>query len=139
MSRDLKQPPHPIVLFDGHCTFCDRSVQFIIARDTCALFRFAPVQSEVGRSLLVRHALPANHIDSLVLIEDDDHYIASTAALRIARRLRMPWPLFWVFIIVPRAIRDFVYMQFANRRYRWFGRTEHCAVPNADIRSRFLN
>jgi predicted DCC family thiol-disulfide oxidoreductase YuxK len=118
-----------VVLYDGVCGFCHSSVQFIIRRDPNRRFVFEPLQSEVGRSLAESHGIDALRLDGLVLIEDGVAYQKSTAALRIARRLRFPWPMLTAFLLVPRPIRDWLYDQFAKRRYRWFGKTDVCQLP----------
>jgi predicted DCC family thiol-disulfide oxidoreductase YuxK len=71
-------------------------------------------------------------------VEDGKVYTESTAALRIARQLRAPWPLAYAFIAVPRILRDTAYRYFARNRYRWFGQRDLCRVPTPDIRRRFL-
>ena len=65
-------------------------------------------------------------------------YTRSTAALRIARRLRFPWPLLYAFIIVPRPLRDLIYDFIARHRYRWFGKRDACMMPTPELRARFL-
>lgn len=75
-----------IILFDGVCNVCDRSVQFIIKHDPAFKFEFASLQSEIGKALFEKYRLP-NHIDSIVLIEEDAVYFKSTAALKIAKQL----------------------------------------------------
>ena len=94
----------PIVLFDGECGMCDRLVRWIIRRDRAAQFRFAPLQSPLGQTILTwfEHD-PA--IDSLVLVERERLSVYSTASLRIAKRLPLPWCLAWVFLLVPRPLR----------------------------------
>ena len=52
---------HPLVLFDGVCVFCNRSVNFVIAHDPAGRFRFAPLQSNLGQSLLDRFNLRARY------------------------------------------------------------------------------
>jgi len=128
-----------IVLFDGVCNFCNGSIRFIIARDRNSYFRFAPLQSELARQLLAEHKLQSNSMDSMVVIEGDRVWSRSTASLRIARRLRFPWPLlYYLFIAIPPILRDAIYDAFARRRYRWFGRTDSCPLPPASISARFL-
>ena len=124
----------PIILFDGVCNLCSGAVQFILDRDPRGRFRFASLQSGAARRLLGGESLP----ESIVLIEEGKTSRRSTAALRIARRLRFPWPLLYAFIVVPRPLRDFVYNWIARNRYRWFGRRETCLVPAPDLRNRFL-
>ncbi len=128
--------PHPVVLFDGVCNLCHGAVGFIIRRDPGGVFRFAPLQSAQGAALLGerRAGLP----DSLVLVEHGRVYTQSTAALRIARRLRQPWPLAAGLIVLPRALRDWVYAWVAGNRYRWFGRRAVCELPSPGAGDRFL-
>jgi len=128
-----------VVLFDGQCGFCQSSVQFVIRRDPNARFQFAPLQSEVGKSQALSHGIDAERLDGLILIEGGKAYEKSSAALRIAGRLKWPWPIFSMLRIIPRPVRDWCYDQFAKRRYRWFGRLDTCPIPNQDWRSRFLN
>jgi predicted DCC family thiol-disulfide oxidoreductase YuxK len=134
----------PVVLFDGVCNLCNSSVLFIIKRDRRGRFRFAALQSDAGASLLASSA-PAGPAgpalplpDSIVLVEDGCVLTQSTAALRIARRLRFPWPLLYALAIVPRPIRDLIYAWIARNRYRWFGRRDRCMVPTPELRARFL-
>jgi predicted DCC family thiol-disulfide oxidoreductase YuxK len=129
---------HVIVLFDGVCNFCNRSVNWIIRRDPRGLFRFAPLQSDAGGKLQREFGLDPNALDTLVMIEDGRAYVKSTAALRILRRVRSPWRVLYPLIVVPRAVRDFAYDWFARRRYRWFGKREECMVPSPGVRERFL-
>ncbi len=133
-------PNDAIVLFDGGCNLCNGSVLFIIDRDPGAYFRFAALQSDVGRDVLagVGRAIPAGDPDSIVLVENGRVYERSTAALRIVRRLRGAWKLAWLFVIVPRPLRDLVYRLVARNRYRWFGRTAECRIPPPALRSRLL-
>jgi len=127
-----------IVLFDGDCNFCDASVQFIIKRDPSTHFYFASLQSEIGQELLKKHMVPAE-VDSLVLVENDKAYIKSSAALRIAKKLDGLWHLLYIFILVPRKLRDYVYDFFSSNRIKWFGKKDdRCALPSPDVRKRFL-
>ena len=127
-----------VILFDGVCNLCNASVNFVIDRDPGGHFVFSSLQSEAARPLLQRHRLAQNALDSIILIETDRAYTHSTAALRIARRLKGPWPLLYAFIVVPRPVRDAVYRVIARNRYRWFGKSETCRVPTPALRRRFL-
>jgi predicted DCC family thiol-disulfide oxidoreductase YuxK len=129
------QTPHPIVLFDGDCGLCHASVRFVIERDDSALFRFAALDSAVARDLLAG-VDPGPLGDSVLLVEDGRVYDRSTAALRIARRLRSPWNLAWGLMLVPRFVRDLVYAWVARRRGRWS--SDACALPKRNVGERFL-
>ena len=127
-----------IVLFDGVCNFCNGTVNFIIDRDRADQFKFAPLQSDIGQELLKKHHIDSEQIDSVILIENDKAYMHSTAALRIAKRLPVPWAALYSFVVVPRPARDFFYKLFAKNRYRLFGRQDACKMPTPEIREKFL-
>ena len=129
---------HPVVLFDGVCNFCNGSIRFIINRDPRNIFRFAPLQSELGKALLQKHGLPTEELFGLVLVDGEKCWTKSSAALRIAQRMRFPWPICSVMLILPAFFRDFCYDIIARNRYRWFGKNDQCAVPTPELRQRFL-
>jgi predicted DCC family thiol-disulfide oxidoreductase YuxK len=126
-----------VLLFDGVCTLCNGFVRFVIERDPAGRFQFAPLQSAAARRVL--GATPQPLPDSLVLVENGRLFTRSTAALRVARGLRFPWPLAYVFVAVPRPVRDWMYDAVARNRYRWFGRRDVCMVPTPELRARFLD
>lgn len=130
---------NPILLFDGVCNLCAGSVQFIIKRDPKARIRFASLQSEQGKRLLQAYDLPANHLKSLVLIENGQAYTRSAGALRAARFLNGAWPLLYGFIILPAFIRNAVYDWVGKNRYKWFGEKTECWIPTPALKNRFLN
>ncbi len=128
-----------IVLFDGVCNLCAGSVVFIVKRDRNKTYKFAWAQSETGKELLRWCGLPADYLDTVVYIENGVPYYKSTAALKIAKGLCMPWPILaGLLMAIPISIRDWGYNKIAKNRYQWFGKTDVCIVPNRDSSSRFL-
>ena len=116
-----------IILFDGVCNLCSGMVRFVIARDPHARCRFAALQSEAARAACAKvgYELPAFDTPStIVVIEGGRALERSDAALAIARRMSFPWPMFGVFRVLPRGLRDALYRFVARNRYRWFGRAE---------------
>lgn len=128
----------PLVLYDGQCGLCNRSVQTILKHDRRGRFRFAALQSDVGQALLARHGLAADVIDTVVLVDEGRAFTRSRAALRIAGGMDAPWPLLRALAIVPHRITDVAYDWVARNRYRWFGRTDACMLPPPEVRARFL-
>ena len=128
-----------VILFDGVCNFCSFWVKFVIRRDPKGKFRFAPLQSPMGREAARALALPENPPASVILKEDGRYYVRSPASLRILRRLAGLWPLFYLLIAVAAPLRDLAYKLIANNRYRWFGKNDSCFVPTPEIRARFLS
>ena len=125
-----------IVFFDGECKFCNSSVNFIIKQDIKRQFMFAPLQGKLAEELSIT-SIGKIH-DSIVLFETGKIYKYSDAALRIASKLDGFFKIFYVFIIIPRFIRDLVYKFIANNRYKWFGKYDFCMVPEESIKNRFL-
>ncbi len=141
-SQPRPQPssqPNSLILFDGLCSLCNASVQWIIARDPKALHRFASLQSEPARRALQRANAPATLPDSIILIDAQGLHTKSTAALRIARRLGFPWSLAALALVLPRFLRDPLYDFIAARRYSWFGKRDKCMIPTPALRQRFLD
>lgn len=137
--RDIVTDPRPIVLFDGLCTVCDASVQAILKRDPKGVFRFASLQGDFGQEVLKRTGLPADELQTMILLEDGETHYRSTAVLRILRRLGGVWRLFYVFRFIPAPLRDAIYRLVAKNRHRLFGRMEACRIPTPEERSRFID
>jgi predicted DCC family thiol-disulfide oxidoreductase YuxK len=129
---------HDIVLFDGVCNLCNGAILFIIKRDKKDRFRFAPLESDIGKKLLDQHGIDPNKIDSIVLISGDTAFAKAGAALRISRHLSGLWPLLYSLIIIPKFIANIVYDFIARNRYKWFGKKESCMIPTPELKSKFL-
>ena len=126
-----------IILFDGTCAFCERSVRFIATRDN-GYFKFGASQNPEGRALLAKYGTSREAARSLILIEGDEISLRSTAVLKIARRMTAPWRWASVFLLVPRPIRDAVYRLVAAIRHRIAGQSNACEIPPPEIRQRLI-
>ncbi|MEO8484033.1 MAG: DCC1-like thiol-disulfide oxidoreductase family protein [Acidobacteriota bacterium] len=134
----MQPPASGIVLFDGTCAFCEGAVKFIASRDPHGYFRFGASQSPQAAALLDPYGLTRETTRSLILIEDGQVYLRSTATLRIAARLRAPWHMARVFLLVPVALRDVVYRVVAAVRHRLAGKSNACEIPPREIRERMI-
>ncbi|MDN3723505.1 thiol-disulfide oxidoreductase DCC family protein [Aequorivita sp. SDUM287046] len=134
----MKTENHKIILFDGVCNLCNGAVTFIIKRDKRNVFKFAALQSEIGRELISQFKIDTSKVDSIIFIEDEKQYDKSSTALHIAKHLSGAYPLLFGFMVVPKFIRDAVYRYIAKNRYRWFGKRESCMVPTGELRGKFL-
>lgn len=126
-----------IILFDGTCAFCERSVRFIATRDN-AYFKFGASQNPEGQALLARFGTTREAAKSLILIDGGQIYLRSDAVLRIAQRMNPPWKYAGVFLAVPRPVRNLVYAGVAAVRHRIAGRSNACEIPPPEIRSRLI-
>lgn len=129
---------HPVVLFDGVCNLCTTTVQFLIRRDPEGLFRFAPLQSDVAQELLAERGLADHDLDSIVLIEGEETYVKSDAAIQVGVRLGGIYRLLGPTKYLPRLLRDAVYDLVATYRYRVFGKRDRCMMPTEENKRRFL-
>ena len=117
-----------IILYDGYCELCAKSIRFVIKRDHQKLFKYIPLQSDEGKKFLKHYNIEQVSDNTFVYIENDVFYLKSTAALMVCKQLK---PLKWMRIILyfPICIRDFVYRIVAKYRYKWFGKNEDCYLP----------
>jgi predicted DCC family thiol-disulfide oxidoreductase YuxK len=129
--------PDGLILFDGVCVFCSRWVRFVLARDRARRFRFAAIQSPVGRALAVRHGIDPDAPQTNAVILDGRIFFKSDAALTVLGRLPGLGALAGLRA-VPRGLRDPVYDLIAKNRYAVFGRTETCMAPSPEDRARFV-
>ncbi len=128
-----------IILFDGICNLCNASVYFIIKHDKKEQFLFASLQSDAAKEILLQYNSKKIKFDSIVLIEKNEIYEKSTAALRIAKSLSGGFKFLYLFIIIPKFIRDWVYNYIAKNRYKWYGKKESCMIPSPKLINRFIN
>ncbi|MGB5554182.1 MAG: DCC1-like thiol-disulfide oxidoreductase family protein [Flavobacteriaceae bacterium] len=132
-------PNKKIILFDGVCNLCNRSVKCIIERDKKDVFRFAALQSEMGQKLVSERRIDTTTIDSIILIEPGvAYFVKSEAALEIAKGIGGLWTLLRLFQWVPIRFRNIVYDYIARNRYDWYGKKAECMVPTPEIRAKFL-
>jgi predicted DCC family thiol-disulfide oxidoreductase YuxK len=134
----MSEPDREVIVFDGVCVLCSRSVQFILARDPQKRYRFAAMQSASGRMLMRDHGLDPDDPVSLLLFDGTRPWTDSEAVLRIVARFGGAWRLAALVRILPRAARDSLYRNFARRRYRWFGKRDSCMLPSPETAERFL-
>ncbi len=129
---------NPVILFDGICNLCSGIVKFIIRRDRHEKFRFAALQSDRGLTIIKRYNIRPQTMTTFIFIQGDTWFVKSTAALQVFRAMGGIWKMLYIFILIPRPIRDFLYDIVAKTRYTLFGTRDSCMVPDSKVRSRFL-
>lgn len=135
----------PLVLYDGVCGLCDRSVQWLLDHDTHGRLQFAPLQGETAAQIRARHPELPEGLDSILLVEnphssDGRERIVwhSHAIFRILGHLPPPWRgLRWLSLI-PRPLTDLAYRFVARVRYRIWGTLDACRLPSPEEAARFL-
>jgi|ERR1035437_4054377 predicted DCC family thiol-disulfide oxidoreductase YuxK len=128
----------PVILFDGVCNLCCEWTRFLIWKDKKMLFKFASIQSEVGERLLNSAGLNNKELKTIIYLKNNQVYLASTAVLEILTDLGGIWKMFSLFQLIPKAVRDRIYLFIAERRYRIFGKRSSCLLPTPENQKRFL-
>ena len=137
-----------LVIFDGHCGLCNRSVRWFLRRDRNDRLRFVPSDAPTVAGLLLRHgqdaaAAEGNAGTIFVAASVDspaERLLArSDALLALLAQLPSPWPgIATILGSIPRSLRDVGYRLVARFRYRLFGRLDSCPIPTASERIRFF-
>ena len=129
----------PLIVFDGVCVLCSRSMGFVARHEVGSSLQFTSAQSKLGQALFEHFALDPETFETVILLEHGRALGKRDAVAGIARHLRSPWRAGGLFRRFPRGLADALYDQLAGRRYRWFGRTATCFVPDPSWRSRVLD
>ena len=134
---------NPIVLYDGVCGLCNRGVQFLLQRDSHDRLRFAALQSDFAATLLKRHGVDHQELDTVYVVlnpgEANEALLAkSDAALFFAKVIGGVWNLGRLASVIPRPIRNWAYDLVARYRYRVFGKSETCMLPDPRHKHKFI-
>ncbi len=130
---------NPIMLFDGECNLCVGAVQFFIKENDKKNILYASLQGNYGQTFLQKNKLDNQHFQTFIFFENQNIYTKSTAALKALLHLKWHWKIFYILIIIPPFIRDYVYNFVSKNRYKWFGKKKSCWIPNESLNKLFLN
>ncbi len=128
----------PILLYDGVCGLCARSVRWILRHERDHDIRFAPLQGETAAALRARLPRIPVEISTVTYVVGDRVYLRSKAFFHVARHLRAPWRWLYALRWIPGFLPDLAYRVVARLRYRMFGKKDRCELPAPDERARFL-
>lgn len=129
-----------VVLFDGVCNLCNRSINWIIDRDPASQVRFLPLQSPAGQALVASIGMDPQRLTTMIAIRSGRVMLRSSAALHVGTLLATPLArLSSLMLLVPSVLRDLGYRVVARSRYAVFGKLEACRVPTPELASRFLD
>lgn len=126
----------PIVIYDGECNLCDKSVKYILKNEQANEIRFTHLKSPTGIEIMQTFSLD-EEFDGVLFYEKEILYAKTEAVLRISTYLRFPSKILAHFFWVPPFIRDHIYDFIAIRRYKWFGKDE-CIIMDQRIKDRFI-
>jgi predicted DCC family thiol-disulfide oxidoreductase YuxK len=128
----------PIIIFDGHCVFCSFWARLVLRFDRRGVFRLLPAQTALGTALYVHYGLDPHNYETNILIENGGARFKADGSIRMAQLLGWPWNLALAFRVLPRFLANGLYDLVAKNRYRLFGRSEVCYIPDRDHSDRVL-
>lgn len=128
----------PLILYDGTCGLCARSVRWILRHERDHAIRFAPLQGETAAAARTRFANIPTTLESVVYIDGAKAHLRSKAFLHAAKHMRAPWRWGYYLRWLPGLVLDLGYRVIAATRYRLFGTVDACELPAPEHRTRFL-
>lgn len=134
MDMETKNEPQNLIFYDGDCGFCNSSVQFILVHKKRP-FYFSALQSNRAKRTLAEHEITIQ-MDTIYFLKNGKLYDRSSAALQIARGLKGAYPLFFVFYLIPKFMRDPFYGLIARNRHKI--RAGYCMIPQPEDEQYFL-
>ncbi len=126
-----------MLVYDGSCGLCHRSVRFVLRHEKAPSLRFVARQSPDGADRLARAGFPQLP-DSIVLFENGRMLLEDQAAFALARHLRFPWNTLRLLRFLPRPLTRAAYRCIARLRFRLFGNANVCDLPHPGHADRFL-
>lgn len=138
MEAVAPSPSSPVVLYDGTCGLCAKSVRWILKHERDHELMFAPLQGPTAEGLRERFANIPRDIDTVVFVDGDRAHLRSKAFLHFAKHLRAPWRWAYALRWLPGFVLNLGYRLVAATRYRIFGKVDSCELPSPENRARFL-
>jgi predicted DCC family thiol-disulfide oxidoreductase YuxK len=126
------QKENHIVLYDGDCGLCSRSVKFIRKRDKRNTFNYMALQSKEAKQLSGSEQIGIKYPDTVIFYSNSRFYYRSEAAIRIMIKLGGIYSLSAIFLLVPGRIRDYFYNLIARNRHRFFKREDNCSIDETE-------
>ena len=126
-------------VMDARCALCARGAAWIARHDTSQEFTIIPMQSDVGSALFAHYGLDPADPASWLYVENGCAYTSLDALIRVGARLGGIWKGLCLLWILPASVQDGLYRFVARNRYRVFGTTDLCALPDPEVQKRLLS
>ena len=132
---------HPAIVYDGVCVLCSRSMRIIARGDHAGRYRYISAQSALGQALFRQYGLDPAEFETVLLIEDGRAYGKFDMIARVAANLGGVYRLLSalrLMQVLPGRVQDWCYDRIAKNRYRVFGRSDVCIMPDMSWRDRVI-
>ena len=125
-----------ILFFDGVCAMCNNLVNFALKYNTAKNIEFAPLQG-----ITAKNTLPdkyTKNLNTVIFIKNNHIYSESDAIIYLLTNLNIYFKFIYIFLIIPKFIRDNIYRLISKNRYKWFGKNESCKFLSLEEKKRIL-
>ncbi len=137
MTRNAKDKSN-IIFFDGVCNLCNFWVKYVLRNDPEGIFCFSSLQSDFTENFLSQNNINSD-LETIIFFSEGKFLKESDAVISILFKIggfnRL---LSRIIKLLPPKFRNGLYNFISRKRYRLFGKKEHCMVPNESIKKRFL-
>ena len=123
-----------IVFFDGVCPICNFFIRFLLKINKKRTLFFSPLQGETFKKLLTEDY----HLQTIVFYQNQKTYTLSEAVIRILMTSTPMFKFLFLFLLIPKVLRDFLYKIISRFRYKIFGQYQQCPMPDDKVKERFL-
>tara|TARA_B110000444_G_scaffold179042_1_gene167782 strand:+ start:616 stop:996 length:381 start_codon:yes stop_codon:yes gene_type:complete len=120
-----------IVFFDGPCTLCQKSVQWLARHEKSQSLKFAPLGGVTAKKFL-NQALRTPPYEGVVFYHNQTSYTGSKAIVALAECLNPPWSF------LMRQCPHWGYQLVAKNRTRIFSQNIACEW-RPDLKNRILD
>lgn len=125
-----------LIVFDGDCIFCSRSMDWIVRHDTYDNIRLTPCTSEMGSRLMRQHGINPEDPSTFLVLKNGKAYTRSKAMLELVPLLDKSVRGMAFFGLIPSGLRDVIYNWTARNRRKLVKGA--CPVPTQAMIDRMV-
>lgn len=128
----------PITVMDGNCALCSTGARLIARFDAAQEFRICRSQSPLGHALLTHYDMSPDDPETWLYLVDGQAHSSLNAMILAGARLGGVGLMLQPLRLMPRTVQDWLYRRIARNRYRMFGRSDICAIPDPALQKRLM-
>ena len=129
---------HSILIYDGDCGFCNKTIMFVARNDKNNSFKFISSLSEFGTKLLLKYKIKGLEKATIILVENESEvYIKSTAIRKVLLKIPSYKIFGYLMFLFPKKLSDYVYDLISKNR-KLIIKYNICEIPTAEIQKKFI-
>jgi predicted DCC family thiol-disulfide oxidoreductase YuxK len=125
------------IIFDGNCGFCNKFLMKIAKKDKKDVFLFVSNISDLGLNLLIKYKIIGLEKSTIILIENHNIYIKSSAIKKILLNLQYYNILGKLMFLFPEKISNYIYDIISINRAKILQNSD-CKIPSSKIKRKFI-